>query len=258
MDKRQDKKNKIVSDMTTISFFNTALNKWQKYFPQAELPVAVFYSDELCGAEYAPTPPQSKRGYVCLFAQLSKVHHGTSIAFDVENIGCWGALRNIFGGPYQEDITVDLLVNIEKFKCDREQTNILHQINPLAHPTGRYLIFKPLDQLAENDNPAIFVFFAKPDVISALHTLSSFDNTRIDNVIAPFGAGCEQLLTFAFDEARKENPRAILGGMDTAMRTCVKSDLLTFSVAAPMFERMVNNMDKSFLTTYIWKPLINR
>lgn len=94
---------------------------------------------------------------------------------------------NLFGGPYQEDITVDLLVNIEKFKIDREQ-----------------------------------------------------------------------MLTFAFDEARKENPRAILGGMDTAMRTCVKSDLLTFSFAAPMFVRMVTNMDKSFLTTYIWKPLMNR
>lgn len=73
--------------------------------------------------------------------------------------------------------------------------------------------------LTESDNPAIYCVFAKPDVISALHTLSSFDNTRIDNVIVPFGSGCEQMLTFAFAEARKENPRAILGGMDTAMRT---------------------------------------
>ncbi len=239
-------------------FFQTVLEKWQQYFPQAELPVAVFYSNELSDAEYVPAPPQNKRGYVCLFAQISKVHHGTSLAFDAENIGCWGALRNIFGGPYHEDITVNLLVNIEKFKCDREQTNILHQINPVAHPTGRYLIFKPLDKLTETDKPSIYVFFAKPDVISALHTLSGFDNTRIDNVIVPFGSGCEQMLTFAFDEARKENPRAILGGMDTAMRTCVKPDLLTFSVAAPMFERMVENMDKSFLTTYIWEPLKKR
>ncbi|MBQ9723561.1 MAG: DUF169 domain-containing protein [Bacteroidales bacterium] len=119
-----------------IDFRDTAVAKWREYFPQAEMPVAVFYSDELCGAEYATAPPQSKRGYVCLFAQLSKVHHGTALAFDAENIGCWGALRNLFGDPYQEDITVDLLVNIEKFKFDREQTNLLHQINPVAHPTG--------------------------------------------------------------------------------------------------------------------------
>lgn len=126
-----------------IDFRDTAVAKWREYFPQAEMPIAVFYSDELCGAEYVPAPPQSKRGYVCLFAQLSKVHHETALAF-------------------------------------------------------------------------------------------------------------------AFDEASKENPRAILGGMDTAMRTCVKSDLLTFSFAASMFERMIANMDRSFLTTYIWKPLMNR
>lgn len=239
-------------------FLYNAISKWQQYFPQTEMPIGVFYSDELCGAKYAPTPPQSKRGYVCLFAQLSKVHHGECLAFDAENIGCWGALRNLFGGPYQEDITVNLLVNIEKFKCDREQTNLMHQINPLAQPTGKYVIFKPIDKLKKENNPLIYCIFAKPDVISALHTLSCFDNTRIDNVITPFGSGCEQMLTFAFDEARKENPRAILGGMDTAMRTCVKSDLLTFSVSATMFERMVYNMDKSFLTTYIWDSIQKR
>ncbi|MBQ8652982.1 MAG: DUF169 domain-containing protein [Alistipes sp.] len=241
-----------------LQFRDVAIAQWQHYFPQTEMPIAVFYADDLCGAEYAPIPPQSKRGYVCLFAQLAKVHHGVSLAFDAENLGCWGALRNLFGGPYQEDVTVNLLVNIEKFKSDREQTNLLHEINPVAHPTGRYVIFKPLDKLTEADSPAIYCIFAKPDAISALHTLSGFDNTRIDNVIVPFGSGCEQMLTFAFNEAVKENPRAILGGMDTAMRACVKSDVLTFSVAAQMFERMVANMDKSFLTTYIWEPLKSR
>lgn len=108
-----------------IDFRDTAVAKWREYFPQAEMPIAVNYSDELCGAEYAPAPPRSKRGYVCLFAQSS-----------------------------------------------------------------------------------------------------SFDNTRIDNVIVPFGSGCEQMLTFSF--------------------------------AAPMFERMIDNMDRTFLTTYIWKPLMSR
>ena len=57
--------------MAETSFFQTALEKWQQYFPQAELPVGVFYSDELCGAEYAPAPPQNKRGmYACLLMPL--------------------------------------------------------------------------------------------------------------------------------------------------------------------------------------------
>jgi hypothetical protein len=39
-----------------IDFRDIAYAKWREYFPQAEMPVAVFYSDELCGAEYAPAP----------------------------------------------------------------------------------------------------------------------------------------------------------------------------------------------------------
>lgn len=123
-----------------LTFKENAVAKWREYFTQAEMPVAVFYSDELCGAEYAPAPPQSKRGYVCLFAQLSKVHHGTALAFDAENIGCWGALRNLFGGPYQEDITVDLLVNIEKFKINREQTVLSSTVSLQNRMSSRHFI----------------------------------------------------------------------------------------------------------------------
>ena len=74
-------------------------------------------------------------------------------------------------------------------------------INPKAKPTGKYAIFKPFSQLTEDDEPEIFCIFAKPDVIAALHTLASFDNNRIDNVIVPFGSGCEQTFKFAFSEA---------------------------------------------------------
>lgn len=34
-----------------LDFRDTAVAKWHEYFPQAEMPVAVCYSDELCGAE---------------------------------------------------------------------------------------------------------------------------------------------------------------------------------------------------------------
>ena len=77
-------------------------------------------------------------------------------------------------------------------------------------------------------------------------------------MIVPFGSGCEQAFKFAFSEAKKENPRAVLGGMDVAMRGCMKHDQQTFSVAASTFYNMVGNMDKSFLNTYIWQGLKSR
>jgi len=91
-----------------------------------------------------------------------------------------------------------------------------------------------------------------------LHCLVGFDETRIDNVIVPFGSGCEQLLSFAFNEAKQANPRAILGGMDLAMRNCIKQDILTFSITHPRFIEIVRNMDDSFLSTYIWEGIKHR
>lgn len=259
------------------------INKWQEYFPKQEMPIAVFYADTLHGAEYVKKPADNPRGYTCMFAQLAKaaiereqsgarsgsaereqarpkvmVHRGEAVAFDKDNLGCWGAIENLFGGPFVEDATVRLLVEIEKFKADREQVLALNRINPKAEQTGKYIIFKPVELLTGEDVPEIFCIFAKPDVIAALHTLVSFDNTRIDNVIVPFGSGCEQAFKFAFSEAKKENPRAVLGTMDVAMRGCMKHDRQTFSVAAATFYNMVMNMDKSFLNTYIWQGLKRR
>ena len=234
------------------------INKWQNYFAGQEMPIAVFYADTLHGAEYVKKPAENPRGYTCMFAQQAKVHHGECVAFDKDNLGCWGAIENLFGGPFIEDATVRLLVEIEKFKANREQVLALNNINPKATPRGKYVIFKPFKSLTEDDKPEIFCIFAKPDVIAALHTLVSFDNTRIDNVIVPFGSGCEQAIKFAFSEANKENPRAVLGGMDVAMRGCMKQEMQIFSFAASTFYNMVGNMDKSFLNTYIWQGLKGR
>lgn len=237
---------------------NEIIEKWQTYFPEQEMPIAVFYADSLHGVEYVKKPADNPCGYTCMFAQLAKVHRGESVAFDKDNLGCWGAIENLFGGPFVEDATVKLLVEIEKFKSDREQVIELNRINPKAEPTGKYIIFKPVEQFTVDDEPEIFCVFAKPDVVAALHTLVSFDNTRIDNVIVPFGSGCEQSIKFAFSEARKENPRAVLGGMDVAMRGCVKPEHQLFSFAAKTFYNLVGNMDKSFLNTYIWQGLKGR
>lgn len=236
-------------------FKQQLLERWSLYFPETSLPIGVFYSDDLCDATYAKTPSANSRGYTCIFAQMARVHLGHSLAFDTENLGCFGSMQTLFGGPYHEEKTVKLLCEIEHFKKNREQVNAMHQINPKAEPTGRYIIFKPFDKLTEEDKPAIYCVFAKPDVIAALHGLSCYDDTRVDSVIVPFGAGCEGLISFAFSEAKKSQPRAVIGGMDTAMRNCIKAELLTFSVPSMRFEQMVENMDSSFLNTYIWSGL---
>ena len=45
------------------------ISKWQVYFPEQEMPVAVFYAETLHGAEYVKKPAENPRGYTCMFAQ---------------------------------------------------------------------------------------------------------------------------------------------------------------------------------------------
>lgn len=230
---------------------------WDKYFPNAEQPIAVFYSDALHGAEYPTKPADNQRGYTCLFAQLARVHKGVALAFDADNLGCFGAMKSVYGG-YNEDAEVKLLVEIERFKKNRECVRSMCSINPKASPRGRYIIFKPWDTLTEEDTPDLICLFANPDMISALHTWASFDISALDNVIVPHGSGCEVMLTFGFAETESEQARCILGGMDTAMRRCLKPDTQTFSIPYRRFEQMLSFADETFLDTYIWHPLQSR
>ena len=106
---------------------------WKRYFPNAELPIAVFYSDTLHGAEYPKKPADNQRGYTCLYAQLSRVHKGEALAFDPENLGCFGAMKSIYGG-YNEEAEVKLLVEIERFKKAVEYYSVTTKLSSL--PVG--------------------------------------------------------------------------------------------------------------------------
>jgi hypothetical protein len=50
-------------DLTIKNIFTA---KWAKYFKRSELPIACFYSDDLCGAEFPDTPKPNKHGITCI------------------------------------------------------------------------------------------------------------------------------------------------------------------------------------------------
>jgi len=54
------------------------------------------------------------------------------------------------------------------------------------------------------------------------------------------------------------DPRAVIGMFDISARPFVAADELTFSVPINKFERMVGNMEESFLVTRSWKTFQKR
>jgi hypothetical protein len=69
-------------------------------------------------------------------------------------------------------------------------------------------------------------------------------------VIAPFGSGCRELIPFRdFDM-----PQASIGATDIAMRQHLPPDILAFTVTTPMFSRLCELDERSFL----YKPFLQR
>ena len=130
--------------------------------------------------------------------------------------------------------------------------------NPPEQAQGKYIIFKRWDLLTEADQLQVVAFFCTPDAISGLHTLASFDTIGPHDVIAPFGSGCDGLISSAFKELSSGEPKAVMGLFDPPARACVKADLLSFSIPGPKFVTKLENMDDCFLNTYIWEKIQNR
>ena len=111
------------------------MEKWEKYFPGSDLPIACYYADKLNGADFTKAPKPNKKGYTCIFSQMAPVRLGKPGAFNQENFGCWGA-SGLFGFiPLEaDDYMVDCLVNVERFKKSEEHVKGMFAANPPCRP----------------------------------------------------------------------------------------------------------------------------
>ncbi len=237
------------------------LRQWAKYFGAAELPLACWYTDDEGGVE-RPEPPG---GHRCFLADLNKVRQGTSLRFDLETVGCAGGKRYL-------GFTHDVMPNFEHFlscgitgtlegeryKKTPELVKEYERRSPDFTAPARNIVFKRWDKLAEADAPEVVVFFAPPDVLSGLFTLSNFDEADLNGVYCPFCAGCGSIVRYPFLEREASRPRSVLGMFDVSARPFVPGGTLSFAIPMNKFAAMIADMDESFLITRSWKAVRRR
>ena len=231
---------------------------WNKYFNQTELPIVLYYTDKKTVKE------NDQKLNQCLIACLNRVREGTSLRVNTDTIGCPGGRRYAgFNPEISENFEYFLSCGIpdvmegERYKKSPELVKKLMTDSPQYKASCNQLVFKRWDQVDEDDEPEVVIFFAKPDVISGLFTLANYD-LSYDGVIAPFGSGCSSIIMHPILEGRKRQPRCIIGMFDPSARPYVESDTLTFSVPIKRFIQMVENMTESFLITPTWKTIKRR
>lgn len=236
------------------------VERWRRYFGKAELPIAAWYTD--CPApDRAPRP----KGHHCIFADIARVRKGESICLDAGAIGCNGGRRHLgFSEELMPDFEHFLSCGIpgklegERYKKTPELVREFIGRTAAFTAPARHIAFKRWDRLAEGDVPDVVIFFAKADVISGLFTLANFDEANLDGVVAPFAAGCGQIVQHPFLEGGSDHPRCVLGLFDVSARPYVAGDELSFAAPMKKFVRMIANMEESFLTTASWRRVMKR
>ena len=118
---------------------------------------------------------------------------------------------------------------------------------------AKYCILKPLDQFTDDARPLVVNFFARPEVVNGLHSLTTFATGDYNAVVSPFGAGCCSLVAWPLVYRQRGEEKAVLGGFDLSARKFMKTDELTFSIPLSLYENMLDAMEESALTRHTWQ-----
>ena len=128
---------------------------------------------------------------------------------------------------------------------------------PITDVPAEFVVFKPLEQVPAEQEPALVVFLVNADQLSALAVISDYARGSGESVIARFGGACQSIL-FGYAEAQRDQPRGIIGFFDIAQRSHVSRETLSFTAPWALFREIESNVAGSFLEMEDWRELQER
>lgn len=229
-----------------------------------EQPIAVLLSNEK--PENAMEAQVGKRA--CVVPFILAAARGKTVVLERDTVGCPGGKVGLGFGKY-----VNYPDGIEYFlstgkpgvfegECYKKTPTLATEFietMPYRDIPFSYVIFKPLAQaLAQQENPALVIFYVNVNQLSALTVLANYGRQGRESVTIPFAAGCQSVVLLPLVEAEREEPRAVVGMADITVRPMLALDKVSFTVPFSMFEEMEQNAAQSFLGKGLWDKVIKR
>jgi uncharacterized protein (DUF169 family) len=213
-------------------------------------------------------------GWGCVGSMLIAAAKGRTCMFDRKTFGCPGGGTGLGFGNCYIDFPIDRLLSTggqtvmangrtfdmgqgERFFASPELATRWADALPYRQLPTEYVVFRPMDASAADEQVSLVHLFVNPDQLSALVTLAGFRRGSINATIAPWGGACQCIL-FAYAEAEAEMPRGVIGFFDIAQRPKYDRDLLSYTMPHRMFLEMESSVDVSFLRTPEWQKLRDR
>jgi len=112
------------------------------------------------------------------------------------------------------------------------------------------IVFQDVDEAIKENRPIeVVVFIVDPVRLTALQQLAAYSKTTPGPAaIMPFGHACQQVYALPKGEGETDDPHAIIGMTDMYARRFVGRDQLSFAVPYKLYQRMMDDIDGSFLT----------
>lgn len=243
-------------------FSEESWKQFQETLGLKESPLGIYYTNN---KPEGVTPKEGIQG--CMISLLQNARKkGKAVYFDKSHFGCpGGAYYMGFLETPRPDIEYFLSCGIpgqvegERYiKTPELAREYFGKMKPRPAP-ATYCVFKPIEQFLQDVvKPEVVVFFAPPDILSGLFTLTNYTLERTDAVFTPFGSGCGTILTYPLKEAEKDQPRAVLGMFDVSARPIVEKDVITLAMPYSVFLKILENVSGSFLQTESWKKVLQR
>ena len=256
---------------------NVKLNSFVDKLGIDEVPMGMFYTDTKPETGFSPdaselpTREKEKKNEINwgdIFGQFSCVigkiwlarKKKTCAWFSASHFGCpGGAFWLGFNKPQAETIIHYVSSGIPgrmegEHYCDSPENlrKIFEYVDPLP-ATGKYCVFKPVTQFSANETPLLVSFFSRPEPLAGLHQLAAFVTNDPEVVTSPWSAACGSLAAWPLHYLERGIQKAVIGGWDPSARKFFKPDELSFTVPFPIFEKMINQYQNSFLMTNTWK-----
>jgi uncharacterized protein (DUF169 family) len=215
---------------------------------------------------------ERRRG--CVAAMLNAAAKGRTAVFDRTTYGCPGGGVGLGFGNCYPGFPIDKLLSTggkaelpnggtfdmgegERFFESPELTTRWMNELPYRDVPTEFIVFKPLDQVAEEEEISLVVMFINPDQLSALVTLAGFRRGTFNATTSPWGAACQSIL-FAYAEAERENPCGVIGFFDVSQRDRIAKELLSFTMPIKLYREMEAGAENSVLSTTHWRQLRER
>jgi len=217
------------------------------------LPVIGLY-DAPDASAFEPLVRPAQSRWACVYMFYENWLKGETLHLTKENFGCGGA------GTYLFDVStrsrqemIDFLHGTEGLKASAQVMAEWIDRSPHYKPSYPNLLIGPLSD-DHYEYLKTVTFLVNPDQLSLFITAAYYPQGRPTppRVTAPFASGCGQLGPLFQD---LEQPQAMLGATDIAMRKYLPPDILAFTVTRPMYEQFCTLDETSFLGKPFWRDL---